>query len=123
MFNHVGLRVRDAEASARFYAAILEPLGYVRDATGFGFGPMDAPALWLHQASGEAERGVHVAFDAPAREAVDEFHAAGRLAGATDNGAPGLRADYGAHYYAAFLVDADGNNIEAVCLVAPMGER
>jgi catechol 2,3-dioxygenase-like lactoylglutathione lyase family enzyme len=115
MFDHVGLRVKDVRASARFYGAVLEPLGLVADASGGGFGPPGAPALWLYEA-GSGERGVHLAFTAPDRAAVDRFHSAGLRAGGKDNGKPGPRADYGPRYYAAFLVDPDGNNVEAVCL-------
>jgi catechol 2,3-dioxygenase-like lactoylglutathione lyase family enzyme len=114
MFDHVGLRVKDARASARFYRAALEPLGLVADVSGTGFGRPGAPGLWLYE--GEGRSGAHVAFVAPDRAAVDRFHAAGIGAGGRDNGAPGLRADYGPTYYAAFLVDPDGNNVEAVHL-------
>jgi len=116
MFDHIGLRVKDLDRAARLYAAILAPLGHVPGARGetyAGFGPQDRPALWLHL-DGKGG-GAHVAFKAPDRAAVDRFHEAGRTAGARDNGKPGLRSDYGPTYYAAFLVDFDGNNIEAVC--------
>jgi catechol 2,3-dioxygenase-like lactoylglutathione lyase family enzyme len=116
MFDHVGLRVRDARASARFYTALLKPLGFVAEEGGTGFGPPGAPALWLHETKEGGEHGVHLAFRAADRAAVDRFHAAGLAAGGRDNGRPGLRPDYGANYYAAFLVDPDGNNAEAVCL-------
>lgn len=116
MFDHIGLRVKDLEAAAGLYAAVLAPLGYVAGPSGegyAGFGPKGAPALWLHlDAKGG---GAHVALGAPGRAAVEAFHAAGLKVGAKDNGAPGLRAEYGPNYYAAFLVDLDGNNIEAVC--------
>lgn len=117
MYDHVGLRVADIPASVRFYQAVLAPLGYELASQGedyAGFGPKGAPALWLHL-SAERGRGTHLAFRAPNRAAVQRFHAAGLEAGAHDNGAPGLRSDYAANYYAAFLVDRDGNNIEAVC--------
>jgi catechol 2,3-dioxygenase-like lactoylglutathione lyase family enzyme len=117
MFDHVGLRVKDLEASARLYGAMLAPLGFVagaRDAQYAGFGPKDKPALWLHR--DPRSGGAHVALRAADRAAVERFHAEGLKAGATDNGAPGLRADYAPNYYAAFLVDFDGNNIEAVCM-------
>ena len=117
MVDHVGLRVADIPASVRFYTAVLAPLGYVLASQGedyAGFGPQGAPALWLHL-SPERGRGTHLAFRAPNREAVQRFHAAGLEAGAKDNGAPGLRPDYAANYYAAFLIDRDGNNVEAVC--------
>lgn len=119
MFDHVGLSVRDLDASARFYAAALEPLGSVvcsRDDAGAGLGPRGAPALWLNRSDGAERRGAHLAFRAPSRAAVDAFHAKGLAAGGRDNGAPGLRADYAPTYYAAFLLDPDGNNVEAVHL-------
>ena len=117
MFDHIGIRVKDLEAAARLYAAMLAPLGHVpgaRDKTYAGFGPKGKPALWLH-----ADRkggGCHVALKAPDRAAVDAFHKAGLAAGAKDNGKPGVRKDYSPTYYAAFLVDLDGNNVEAVCV-------
>lgn len=111
MYDHIGLKVKDVDASARFYEAALSPLGFVRDGTGFG--PKGAPALWLYEGAG-ANRGAHVAFKAKDRSAVDRFHNAGVKAGGKDNGAPGLRADYSPTYYAAFLIDPDGNNVEAV---------
>jgi catechol 2,3-dioxygenase-like lactoylglutathione lyase family enzyme len=113
MYDHIGLKVKDIDASTRFYEAALAPLGFVRDGTGFG--PKGAPALWLYE-GGHAKSGTHVAFAAKNRAAVDRFHAAGVKAGGKDNGAPGLRADYSPNYYAAFLVDPDGNNVEAVCM-------
>ena len=113
MYDHVGLKVKDIEASTRFYEAALAPLGFVRD--GSGFGPKGAPALWLYEGGGKSA-GTHVAFAAKDRGAVDRFHSAGVKAGGKDNGGPGLRADYSPTYYAAFLVDPDGNNVEAVCM-------
>ena len=120
MFDHIGLRVKDVAASARFYEAALEPLGSElcsQDAASAGFGPTGAPALWLVQApAGGGARGAHLAFRATDRSAVELFYKRGLEAGGRDNGAPGLRADYGPSYYAAFLLDPDGNNVEAVCL-------
>ena len=118
MYDHVGLKVKDLEASVRFFEAALSPLGHVlcsHDGTGAGFGPPGKPALWLHAAPGVVAKGVHIAFRAPDRAAVAAFHKAGLDAGAADNGQPGLRPDYSPTYYAAFLVDPDGNNVEAVC--------
>jgi len=121
MFDHIGLRVTDLEVSCRFYAALLAPLGFVPGPRGeeyAGFGPPDAPAFWLHGAAPGAVPGggwgAHVALRAPDRDAVARFHAAGLAAGGRDNGAPGVRADYASDYYAAFVIDPDGNNIEAV---------
>jgi catechol 2,3-dioxygenase-like lactoylglutathione lyase family enzyme len=118
MYDHIGLRVGDLDASVRFYTATLGPLGFVlcsRDASGAGFGPKDAPALWLHLHKGKTPDGAHVAFRANTHDAVKKFHADGLKAGGRDNGGAGPRADYSPTYYAAFLIDPDGNNVEAVC--------
>jgi catechol 2,3-dioxygenase-like lactoylglutathione lyase family enzyme len=119
MYDHIGLRVKDLSASVRFYEAALEPLGhelgYRSDAMA-GFGSAGATGLWLSHALDAGERGVHLAFGASDRAAVERFYKKGIAAGGRDNGAPGLRADYGPSYFAAFLVDPDGNNVEAVCL-------
>ncbi|NRF68101.1 VOC family protein [Aquincola sp. S2] len=117
MYDHLGLRVRDLAASCRFYEAVLAPLGHVPGPRGddhAGFGPPGAPALWLHLNSSAPPTGCHVAFSAGTPEAVHAFHAAGLREGGRDNGAPGPRAEYSASYYAAFLIDPDGNNVEAV---------
>ena len=118
MYDHIGLKVKDLDASARFYGAALASLGHVlcsRDDSGAGFGPSGEPALWLYAAKGTGGPGVHVAFRAPDRAAVDRFYRAGLEGGGRDHGKPGLRADYSPTYYAAFLLDPDGNNVEAVC--------
>ena len=119
MFDHLGLRVKDLAASVRFYQAALAPLGCVLASQGedyAGLGPPGAPGLWLHAApAGGPRAGTHVAFKAPNQEAVHAFHAAGLQTGGSDNGAPGPRPDYSPSYYAAFLIDPDGNNVEAVC--------
>jgi catechol 2,3-dioxygenase-like lactoylglutathione lyase family enzyme len=118
MYDHIGLRVQDIDRSVSFYEAALNSLGHVvnsRDAGGAGLGPKDSSALWLHLSKDKCT-GAHVAFSAPDRAAVDRFHAEGLKAGGKDNGKPGLRPDYSPTYYAAFLIDPDGNNVEAVCL-------
>jgi catechol 2,3-dioxygenase-like lactoylglutathione lyase family enzyme len=118
MYDHVGLKVKDLVASVRFYSAALGPLGLElcsRDEAGASFGPKNAPALWLSAAKGSTGPGVHVAFRAADHTAVDRFHKDGLAAGGRENGAPGLRTDYSPKYYAAFLLDPDGNNVEAVC--------
>jgi catechol 2,3-dioxygenase-like lactoylglutathione lyase family enzyme len=118
MFDHIGLRVKDLTASVRFYRAALEPLGQEltsQDAAMAGFGAAGATGLWLAQAPGAGEHGAHLAFRSADRAAVERFYKQGLAAGGRDNGAPGLRADYGPSYFAAFLIDPDGNNVEAVC--------
>lgn len=118
MYDHIGLKVKDLDASVRFYTAALAALGHVlasRDDSGAGIGPKGEPALWLYAVKTSAGSSVHVAFRAADRKSVDRFHQGGLEAGGRDNGRPGLRADYSPSYYAAFLVDPDGNNVEAVC--------
>jgi catechol 2,3-dioxygenase-like lactoylglutathione lyase family enzyme len=118
MYDHIGLKVKDLEASVRFYGAALAPLGYElcsRDEAGASFGPANAPALWLSAAKGSTGPGAHVAFRAADHAAVNRFHKDALKAGGRENGKPGLRTDYSPKYYAAFLLDPDGNNIEAVC--------
>jgi catechol 2,3-dioxygenase-like lactoylglutathione lyase family enzyme len=114
LVDHLHLRVADLEASRRFYTACLGALGIelLRDA------PDHFVADELHvDAAERAPKGavshVHLAFQAADRAVVDRFHAAGLAAGGRDNGAPGERR-YHPGYYAAFLLDPDGNNIEAV---------
>lgn len=136
MLDHVSLRVADYQRSKAFYEAALAPLGYslaMEGASGAGFRKGYIPAFWVKQGqpsgrtaladSGE-EPGcggpaIHVAFAGDDRQAVDAFHRAALAAGATDNGAPGLRPEYHANYYGAFVLDPDGYNIEAVCHKAP----
>jgi catechol 2,3-dioxygenase-like lactoylglutathione lyase family enzyme len=116
MFDHIGLHVWDLDVSCRFYRQVLAPLGYQPDAPGTGFGPEGAPALWLYRNGKEHPTKIHIAFHAKTRDAVERFYRAGLSAGGRDNGTPGLRKDYSPTYYAAFLLDPDGNNVEAVCL-------
>jgi catechol 2,3-dioxygenase-like lactoylglutathione lyase family enzyme len=119
MYDHIGLKVKDLAASIRFYENALAPLGHVlgsHDDTYAGLDPKGAPALWLYAAKGAKGPGTHIAFRAADHKAVDAFYKAGLKAGAQDNGGPGPRPDYSPTYYAAFLIDPDGNNVEAVCL-------
>lgn len=118
MYDHIGIKVKDLQTAIRFYKAALGDLGYQlcsSDESGAGFGPKGTPALWLY-ADKHAGGGVHIAFRVRSHAAVDGFHDAGVKAGGKDNGKAGLRKDYGPTYYAAFLIDPDGNNVEAVCM-------
>ncbi len=125
MYDHVGLKVRDLAKSVAFYRAALGALGHSVGSQGEGYaglGPKGAPALWLYESAATSasasSAGAHVAFRAPDRASVQRFHAQGLAAGGRDNGAPGLRPDYSADYYAAFLIDPDGHNVEAVCFAS-----
>jgi catechol 2,3-dioxygenase-like lactoylglutathione lyase family enzyme len=118
MFDHIGLKVKDLDASVFFYTAALAPLGYevtLQDAASAAFGAKGQYSLWLLADARLAHSLVHLAFSAPTRAAVHAFHRDGLQARGRDNGAPGLRTDYSPTYYAAFLFDPDGNNVEAVC--------
>jgi catechol 2,3-dioxygenase-like lactoylglutathione lyase family enzyme len=119
MLDHITLAVKDYPKAKAFFAAALAPLGYeiIMEFGPFcGLGAKKKPDLWL--AGEDAEHRVvpmHLAFQADDRKAVDAFHAAALAAGARDNGKPGLRPDYHPTYYGAFVLDADGHNVEAVC--------
>jgi catechol 2,3-dioxygenase-like lactoylglutathione lyase family enzyme len=119
MLDHVSIGVRDIAATKRFYDAALAPLGYSclsasDDSLGYG---KDAVAFWISRVDNpvpaDAGSGLHFCFAAPSRQGVDGFHRAALAAGGRDNGQPGLRADYGEGYYAAFVVDPDGYRLEA----------
>jgi catechol 2,3-dioxygenase-like lactoylglutathione lyase family enzyme len=124
MIDHVSLQVASFAKALSFYTAALAPLGYVPQyvdeaAKSAGFGPKGDAQPWfangsLWIAEGKPAAKVHLALSAPSREAVAQFHAAAMRAGGNDNGKPGLRADYHANYYAAFVFDLDGNNLEVV---------
>lgn len=121
MINHVSIGVRDIAQTKRFYDAALKPLGYAalsEGETSLGYGK-DAVVLWIlasdRPVRDDAQSGLHFCFDAPTRKSVAAFHAAALGAGGQDNGKPGLRADYGQNYYAAFVVDPDGYRLEAYC--------
>ena len=117
MIDHVTVNVSNLQAAKQLYERALAPLGYsvqmeFEGAIGFGSG-QGVPDFWL---GSQEERGAcHVAISADDHAAVDGFHEAALAAGAKDNGAPGLRPQYHETYYAAFIHDADGNNVEAVC--------
>lgn len=121
MLDHVSIGVADIPRSGKFYDAALKPLGYTRlsdGETSLGYGA-EAVSLWLgatdKPVKPESGSGLHFCFVAPDRKSVDAFHAAALRTGGTDNGKPGVRADYGPQYYAAFVIDPDGYRIEAYC--------
>lgn len=110
LLDHVHLRVADVEASKRFYAAVLAPFGL--GITGEGDGWFSADELFV-SADGPRTAGVHFALQAPDRETVERFHEAAIAAGGRDNGVPGERG-YHPGYFAAYVLDPDGTNVEAV---------
>ena len=118
MFDHVSLKVKDYQRSKKFFEKALAPLGYTLieeyGKTTGGFGAGKTISFYIGQGEPHVS-GVHIAFAGPDRKSVSAFHAAALGAGGKDNGAPGIRADYSPDYYAAFVHDPDGNNIEAVC--------
>jgi catechol 2,3-dioxygenase-like lactoylglutathione lyase family enzyme len=123
MIDHVGFPVADYARSKAFYEKALAPLGYVvvmevqqheHDAKACGFGKSGKPDFWIG-GEGGLERALHIAITANNRASVDAFYKAALAAGGKDNGAPGIRAHYHPDYYAAFVLDPDGHNIEAVC--------
>jgi catechol 2,3-dioxygenase-like lactoylglutathione lyase family enzyme len=124
MIDHIGLAVKDMDRAKAFYMEALKPLGVgvimevTAEQTGAdahaGFGKDDKAFFWI--GTGNKPRGgTHVAFTAQTRADVDSFYRAALAAGGQDNGEPGPRPHYHEHYYGAFVLDPDGNNIEAVC--------
>jgi catechol 2,3-dioxygenase-like lactoylglutathione lyase family enzyme len=114
---HVAVNVSDWERAKGFFEAVLGPLGYrlVYEEDGAVAYFADERGLDFGIGRRDPVGGAHVAFDCADRGTVDAFYATALSAGARDNGAPGLRAKYGEGYYAAYVLDPDGNNIEAVC--------
>ena len=135
MIDHIGLAVSDAERSGQFYDEVLAAIGLSRlrtispeengsggTAHGYGRDGDDDAFFWI----GDNERvgqGTHVAFRVNNRALVHAFHAAGLAAGGKDQGGPGLRPHYGPTYYAAFIIDPDGINVEAVCYAADVSSE
>lgn len=127
MLDHVGLKVKSVARAKKFYDAALKPLGlsvqYDFVVPGskkrfVGYGPPGKPCLWIGTSVGvkaTTSGPVHVCLAAKTRKLVHAFHEAAVAAGGRDNGPPGLRKEYAPNYYAAFVIDPDGNNIEAVC--------
>lgn len=124
MIDHIGVAVKDMDRAKAFYAGALEPLGIcvimevTAEQTGAdahaGFGKGGKAFFWIGGGA-KPKGGTHVAFTAATRAEVDSFYRAALAAGGRDNGAPGPRPHYHEHYYGAFVLDPDGNNIEAVC--------
>ena len=117
MLDHIGLQVSDYAKSKQFYLSALQPLGYglVKEfGEAGGFGKDGKPDFWIAQGKATSPP-LHIAFVSADRPTVDAFHRAALAAGARNNGAPGLRPQYHANYYGAFVLDPDGNNVEAVC--------
>lgn len=120
MLDHVTVRVQDFPRLLEFYKAALAPLRYqvvMQFPGAAGLGADGKPDLWLMQTD-QPLNPTHLAFSAD-RPAVHDFHTAALAAGGTDHGPPGLRADYHPHYYAGFVIDPEGNNIEVVCHADP----
>jgi len=124
MIDHIGIAASDFAASRRLYEAALAPLGIglMMEVTpeqtggyhGLGLGKNGKPFFWLGN-GGPRGAGMHIAFVAESRAQVDAFYQAAIAAGGHDNGSPGIRAHYHPNYYAAFVLDPDGINVEAVC--------
>jgi len=124
MIDHIGFAVSDMDRSKSFYIAALKPLGIgvvtevTAEQTGAdahaGFGKDSKAFFWIG-AGQKPKGGTHVAFAAQTRADVDSFYRAALAARGRDNGAPGLRPHYHPNHYAAFVLDPDGNNVEAVC--------
>jgi catechol 2,3-dioxygenase-like lactoylglutathione lyase family enzyme len=124
MLDHVGLRVQDFSRAVAFYRAALAPIGYqvaMEFPGGAGLGEPGKPDLWI-MATDKPPHPTHLAFRTN-RASVDAFFAAAMAAGGVDNGGPGVRTDYHPHYYAAFVLDPEGNNIEVVCHEPPGAAR
>ena len=126
VIDHVGIRVSDLPASRAMYEAALAEIGFTMLSQGefegdsyvlFGRGDRDDFALHTVGSKPGRDRvttGAHIAFPAPDAESVMRWHDAATRNGGTDNGAPGVRPEYSGEYYAAFVLDPDGNNVEAV---------
>jgi catechol 2,3-dioxygenase-like lactoylglutathione lyase family enzyme len=125
MIDHIGFPVSNYERSKAFYTKTLSPLGYSliieidqteNDQPAAGFGTGGKPVFWIG-GEGGLNRPLHVAITTKNRAAVDAVYKTALAAGGRDNGPPGLRPHYHANYYAAFVLDPDGHNVEAVCHV------
>ncbi len=121
MLDHITFRVSDIQKTEAFYSAVLKPLGYTLsydhtfddNVRVIGFGKDGKIDSWF-TAGTPVSGPAHISWKADSKEQVDEFHKVALVAGGKDNGAPGIRTEYHANYYGAFVLDPDGNNIEAV---------
>jgi catechol 2,3-dioxygenase-like lactoylglutathione lyase family enzyme len=130
MLHHVSVGVADVERAAKFYDAVLGALGYKRVmeympyALAYG---ETAPSFWVqlphNQKSASVGNGAHVGFSARSKDAVHKFHEAALAHGGSDDGGPGPRPDYGPEYYGAFVIDLDGNKIEATLHSLPKAAK
>jgi len=117
VFDHIGIGASNLEASKTFFVKALAPLGVtvvMEVPDGVGLGRDHKPSFWL-SASTVKCGPLHLAFTAETRSQVDDFYRRAMAAGGRDNGPPGLRPQYHAHYYGAFVIGPDGHNVEAVC--------
>ena len=120
MLGHLSIGVRDLDRAARFYDAVLAPIGWVRlwtEPDGLGYGPPggnDKLAVFLRAEGHPPGPGFHLCFNAPSAAAVDAFHAAALANSGTDDGTPGLRPHFGPDYYAAFVYDPEGWKLEVL---------
>jgi len=121
MIDHISIGVRDMARAKAFYDAALKPIGYAclsASDGSLGYG-RERAELWINASESpvppDPRSGLHFCFTAPTRASVDAFHRAAVDHGGYDNGKPGLRADYGENYYAAFVIDPEGYRIEAYC--------
>jgi catechol 2,3-dioxygenase-like lactoylglutathione lyase family enzyme len=116
MLDHVSLNVSNAAKAKQFYTKALQPLGYSLFKEydgGFGIGEGGESSVWTQEA--DIDKPTHLSFRVKDRKQVDAFYKAAIAAGGKDNGKPGIREKYSQDYYAAFVLDPDGNNVEAVC--------
>ena len=119
--DHISCAVRDLKGARKFYGAALGAIGMKINmdvGSAFGMGSRDEKVFWLARDKKAAGDG-HYAFRVEHPEEVDAFYGAALAAGGEDNGKPGPRPDYGPNYYAAFVRDREGNNVEVVCYARP----
>lgn len=126
MIDHIGVTVSDFAKSRSFYEAALKPLGYNAGFTDekagvIGFFGRDKTSIWVSK--GKPKNKSHIAIRSSDRDKVKKFHKAALKAAGVDNGKPGIRPQYGKTYYAAFVLDPDGHNLEAVCYAKPKAKK